>query len=126
MHRYIICLGSNYDRHNNLLFARQQLMMLFPTIHFTPERETEPLLMKSPSLFLNQMAVFFSVDAVDSIRGKMKEIELRSGRLSSDKAQGKVCLDIDLLMYDNQILKPEDWRKEYIKELYLLLPSSFI
>ena len=28
-----------------------------------------------------------------------------------DKKEEKVCLDIDMLLYDNKILKPEDWQR---------------
>ena len=44
-----------------------------------------------------------------------KELERRCGRIPEDKAQGVVKLDIDLLVFDNKILKPEDMEREYIR-----------
>lgn len=125
MHKYIVCIGSNYNRNKNLFFARQQLTTLFPLIHFTPERETEPLLLKNPALFSNQVAVFFSREERESVQIKLKKIEASSGRLPKDKLEEKVCLDIDLLLYDDQIVKPEDCERKYVKELLSFLPSSF-
>ena len=31
------------------------------------------------------------------------------------KKEGRIPLDIDLLSYDQQVLKPEDWQKEYVR-----------
>ena len=123
MHRYIICIGSNYNRFSNLLFARQELTKLFPTICFTREQETKPLMLKNPSPFLNQMGMFFSPTEELSVEKHLKEIEQRSGRMPSDKIKERVCLDIDLLACDNRILKPKDWERGYVKELLPLLPS---
>ena len=55
MHRYIVCIGSNYNRKENLTFARQELTESFSSICFAPELETEPLFFKNPALFSNQV-----------------------------------------------------------------------
>ena len=60
MHRYIVCIGSNYNRKENLTFARQELTESFSSICFAPELETEPLFFKNPALFSNQVVMFFS------------------------------------------------------------------
>lgn len=91
MHKCIICIGSNYNRKENLLLARKRLADLFPSIRFTTERETQPLFFRSPALFSNQVALFFS-----------------------EAEEEKVCLDIDLLFFDDRVLKPEDLKREYI------------
>ena len=91
MHKCIICIGSNYNRKENLLLARKRLADLFPSIRFTTERETQPLFFRSPALFSNQVALFFS-----------------------EAEEEKVCLDIDLLSFDDRVLKPEDLKREYI------------
>lgn len=36
--------------------------------------------------------------------------------MSEDKSQGIVKLDIDLLMYDDDILKPDDMKRDFIKQ----------
>ena len=46
---------------------------------------------------------------------RSSSVERRSGRIPEDKAQGVVKLDIDLLVFDNKILKPEDMEREYIR-----------
>ena len=45
----------------------------------------------------------------------MKQIEKENGRLPEDKEQGIVKLDIDLLIADDRILKPDDLKKEFVQ-----------
>ena len=60
MHKYIVCIGSNYNRKENLTFARQKLTESFSSICFAPELETKPLFFKNPALFSNQVVLFYS------------------------------------------------------------------
>ena len=39
VHKYIVCIGSNYNRKENLTFARQELTESFSSICFAPELE---------------------------------------------------------------------------------------
>ena len=100
MHKCIICIGSNYNRKENLLLARKRLADLFPSIRFTTERETQPL--------------FFSEAEEEKVKKELKAIEKCAGRRPEDKKEEKVCLDIDLLSFDDRVLKPEDLKREYI------------
>ena len=102
MHKCIICIGSNYNRKENLLLARRRLVDLFPTIRFTSER------------FSNQVAMFFSEAEEERVRKELKAIEQSAGRRPEDKKEEKVSLDIDLLSFDDRVLKPEDLKREYV------------
>ena len=114
MHKCIICIGSNYNRKENLLLARRRLVDLFPTIRFTSEQETRPLFFRSPALFSNQVAMFFSEAEEERVRKELKAIEQSAGRRPEDKKEEKVSLDIDLLSFDDRVLKPEDLKREYV------------
>lgn len=112
----IICLGSNYNRRENLPLARRRLEALFPSIRFAAEQDTTPLYFKNPALFANQVALFETGQSREVIRGVLKEIERLAGRLPGDKLQEKVCLDIDLLCYGDEVLKPLDLKRAYVQE----------
>ena len=112
----LICIGSNYDRKENLLLARQRLQALFPTVRFATEEETEPLHLRSSALFSNQVAEFITGLEEVCVVDKLKAIEHEAGRRPGDKAKEKICLDIDLLMYNGKILKPEDMEREYVRK----------
>lgn len=114
VHKCIICIGSNYNRKENLLLARRRLVDLFPTIRFTSEQETRPLFFRSPALFSNQVAMFFSEAEEERVRKELKAIEQSAGRRPEDKKEEKISLDIDLLSFDDRVLKPEDLKREYV------------
>lgn len=61
------------------------------------------------------MARFSTALSADSLHRLFKELERRSGRLPEDKPAGIVKLDIDLLVYDGEVLKPEDMEREYVR-----------
>ena len=84
MHKCIICIGSNYNRKENLLLARKRLADLFPSIRFTTERETQPLFFRSPALFSNQVALFFSEAEEEKVKKELKAIENCAGRRPED------------------------------------------
>ena len=94
------------------------------SICFAPELETKPLFFKNPALFSNQVVLFFSDKDEEVVRKTLKDIERRSGRRPEDKKEEKVCLDIDMLLYDNKILKPEDWQRGYIQQSLSAFHSS--
>lgn len=113
-HTCIVCIGSNCNRKENILLAQKRLTELFPSVRFTSEQETQPLFLKNPALFSNQLAFFFSEIEEEEVKLELKAIEKLAGRCREDKIKEKVCLDIDLLSFDDRVLKPEDWKREYV------------
>ena len=116
MHSCLICIGSNYNRKENLLLARRRLTALFPSIRFTSEQETRPLFFRNPALFSNQMARFYTDADAERVVKELKTIEREAGSEQEDKKKEKVCLDIDLLVFDDRILRPEDLQREYVRK----------
>ncbi|WP_071146644.1 2-amino-4-hydroxy-6-hydroxymethyldihydropteridine diphosphokinase [Bacteroides ihuae] len=114
MHTCIVCLGSNYNTKGNLAFARIRLKELFPSICFAPELQTEPLGLHNPAFFSNQLAQFTTQEDLSAVICFLKEIEQKVGRRPEDKAKEKVVMDLDLLMYDDTVLKPDDMKRAYV------------
>lgn len=115
-HSCILCLGSNSDRHTRMEAARKALAISFPDIRFGREMTTEAIGNTFLSPFSNQLALFKTTFSAEEVRSILKQIEKENGRMPEDKAQGVVKLDIDLLIYDNTILKPDDMEKEFIRQ----------
>lgn len=108
-HYCFICIGSNTDSIRNLELARKELRQFFPDITFGKEVETDALLFRTNlSSFHNQTGQFYSELDKEKVKSVCKQIERLAGRLVEDKAAEIVKLDIDLLQYDNEVLKPED------------------
>ena len=96
--------------------ARKALMKLFPNIRFSKEMTTEAIGDKFLSPFSNQVAKLETSLTIEEIRNLLKKIEKDNRRLPEDKEQGIVKLDIDLLTFDDLILKPNDMEKDYVLE----------
>ena len=115
-HSCLLCLGSNSNRHFHMEEARKALMKLIPNIRFSEEMTTEAIGNKFLSPFSNQVAKLETSLTIEEIRSLLKKIEKDNGRLPEDKEQGIVKLDIDLLKFDDLILKPNDMEKDYVLE----------
>jgi len=113
-HSCLLCLGSNFYRIAHMAYARRDLEKIFPDIRFSTEMETETIGAGFLSPFSNQVAWFETSLSSEQVRGILKQIESDNGRLPEEKAHGIVKLDIDLLMYDDCVLKPTDMKKEYV------------
>lgn len=111
---YTISIGSNEQRKDNLAFARRRLSELFPGIRFSKEEETKPLFFRRPNLFSNQVACFTSACRAEEVVLQLKAIEREAGRTVEEKKQEIVRLDIDLLICDETVYKPEDLKRDYI------------
>ena len=120
-HHCLLCMGSNTNRFTQLSDARKVLSEAFPDIHFGELMETQAIGSGFHSPFSNQLARFSTTLSSESVHNLFKEMERHSERLTGDKAQGIVKLDIDLLTFDNKVLKPEDMKREYIRRGISLL-----
>lgn len=115
-HTCLLCMGSNYERKSHMANARKSLAHHFTNLRFGEEMETEAIGSKFLSPFSNQLAILSTSLSSEEIRSVLKQIENENGRLPEDKEQGIVKLDIDLLMVDDTILKPDDLKKEFVQK----------
>lgn len=114
-HTCFICLGSNFDRETHMKAARRALTSTFTDIRFGTEMVTEAIGNKFLSPFSNQVAIFCTALHTKEVRAILKQIEHDNGRLPEEKEYGIVKIDIDLLKYDDTVLKPNDLKKDFVK-----------
>ena len=115
-HTCILCLGSNFYRIAHMAYAQRELKKHFPTIRFSEEMETEAIGSRFLSPFSNQVASFETTLSAEEVSVILKQIEHDLGRLPTDKSYGVVKMDIDLLIYDDNVLKPQDLEREFVLE----------
>ena len=113
-HTCLLCLGSNFNREAHMGAAREALTSAFPNIRLDIEMETEAIGSDFLSPFSNQVASFETSLSAEEVRTILKQIERDHGRLPEDKSHGIVKIDIDLLMYDDCVLKPQDLKKDFV------------
>ena len=111
----IISLGSNTRPRENMGKAMNALREMLPGIVFTDTLKTEPIGIESDA-FLNCMAKATTEETLDSLNRQFKEVERNSG----DNGHST---NIDILAFGDQLLRPSDWERPYIKALYELLTT---
>lgn len=119
MHKVLVSLGTNTDTCFNMKRATDYLYSCFPNIRFTTVIKSEPCGANFKGPFLNALAYFESKLTKEEIVLRFKSIEKKMGRLPSHKAEGIVIIDIDLIQWDNEVLKPEDLERDYMSELLI-------
>ncbi len=120
MSTILLSIGSNTFAKTNIDKAKRMLTRLFPGIVFSQPILTEPDDEKYSFLFRNVLAKVETELLPEGIIEKIKQTERAVGRSPKDKYLGKVIIDIDLVKYNDEILRPQDYQREYVQQL---LPS---
>lgn len=118
----IISIGSNENKEENIQKCRENLISMFSSIYFSSTSVTKPYGEQYKNDFLNQLALIYSDQNLCDIQREIKQLEKEIGREDKDKTNGSVKIDIDIIKWNELILKEKDWQRNYVKDL---LPSLY-
>lgn len=124
MSTILLSIGSNTFAKTNIDKAKRMLTRLFPEIIFSQAILTEPEEEKYSYLFRNVLAKAETQMTPEEVIDKIKQTERAVGRSPKDKYLGKVIIDIDLIQYGNEILRPGDFERNYVQQLLAMLPAE--
>ncbi len=130
MHQVLLSLGTNTHARFNLNRAMHLLQLTFSTIQFTSVAVSKPHGSQYKRPFLNTLAFFNTNMNKEELVLVLKNIEQKMGRLPEHKPDGKIIIDIDLIKWNDEITKPEDFKRSYVRDLlpevlYQLKVESF-
>lgn len=114
LNEIIVCIGSNRNPTANVECAGRLLCDYFTSLRFSAPVYTEPIGVGLSGLFLNQVVTAYTPDHPEEVNRVLKQIERQMGRTPQDKLRGDIPIDIDLLQWNDQVLKPADLQKEYV------------
>ena len=117
MNRYLLSLGSNENKAENMSKCRDFLRKLYSDILFSRMIDTKAFGDAFTKDFYNQLAIIDSEDQIDEICFQLKDIEKEIGRQSGDKSKGIVKIDLDIIAINNEIVKKDDFDRPYLKGL---------
>ena len=118
-HYVIIALGSNVS--SDFLPRARELMGEWLSVTAASDIiATEPIGMSSPD-FHNQLLECTTSLALDDLTLRTKATEQSLGR---QHGRGIVTIDIDIMQYDDTLLHPDDWNREYIRKLYFQIKKT--
>ena len=117
MSTILLSIGSNTFAKTNIDKAKRMLSYLYPDIVFSQPILSEPEDENFKYLFRNILACFNTNMSQGEVLDKLKQTERAVGRNRKDKYQGKVVIDIDMIKFGDEILRPQELEKEYIQQL---------
>jgi 2-amino-4-hydroxy-6-hydroxymethyldihydropteridine diphosphokinase len=86
---------------------------------------TKPIGLLSDKTFVNIVAMGKSLLSADETIAQLKRIEYTLGRKPEETKNGCIRIDIDLVQFDNCILKEQDAQRNYYRDgLQELLSKS--
>jgi 2-amino-4-hydroxy-6-hydroxymethyldihydropteridine diphosphokinase len=106
MKNIFLGLGSNLgNRIENIQEAQMKIEEFIGTIDaFSSVYETEPWGFKSEKDFLNKVLAVKTELSPSGLLGRILMIEAQLGRIRLDKGYSTRKIDIDILLYDNEIV----------------------
>lgn len=120
MNKVLLSIGTNEDREVNLALCHQYLGGLFKDIIYSKTSITAPYGHLYKNDFLNQLAVVYTDKEKEDVSILLKSLEKELGRSSADKEKGIVKIDVDIVVWNEEVVKPSDISRSYIADL---LPS---
>jgi len=123
-----VSLGANIDRESNIRAAVSGLIAFYPGALFSPVFESKAVGFEGPDFF-NLAGIFYSnLEALDLVT-QLREIEAKLGRTRDGSVMGSREMDIDLLLYGDQILYAQGIdvpRHEILECAHVLKPLSLV
>ena len=123
-----VSLGANIDRESNIRAAVNSLIAFYPGAFFSPVFESKAVGFEGPDFF-NLAGIFYSDLEAPDLVTQLREIEAKLGRTRDGSVMGSREMDIDLLLYGDQILYAQGIdvpRHEILECAHVLKPLSLI
>ena len=119
-HHYIILAGTTYDV-DRARSLRELILEALPEARLTAAMTSEDA-KGSGRLYRNALLILDSREEPDVLARRMKELEERAGRVHTPG--GEVALDLDVVLCDDQVLRPADYAAPYFQSLYHRLTTD--
>ncbi len=111
----IICIGSNKDRSENIDQVIRTLQAHYPGARFsTPEMADAVDLPEGSKPFLNLVAMLPTLEEKEELIAFLKELEEDVGRDPDDDEEGIIPMDLDLIEWNEEVVKPLDLVRPYV------------
>lgn len=127
MARVALSLGSNLDPEQHLRRATAELRARYPDVRYSPVYRSAAVGFDGPD-FLNLCAVLHSAEPPEAIDAWLHALEQAHGRRRDQPRFSSRPLDVDLLLYDDRVLRGpghlELPRPELVEQEFVLRPLA--
>lgn len=127
LHSVVLCLGSNVvDRQQHIDKAMDMLRRYIAPDYRMSDAYMTPSHSGFGDAYLNVVMIARTAFGADALHDHIKDIEFASGRTKQSKSEGRVPLDIDIVVYDGNILRPFDFSAVHFQLGYRQLVGESI
>ena len=115
MNKAIVGIGSNtVDAKARVEECCRNLSKISSEAKFSSIYETEAVGSLPQPNYHNCVGVLRTSQPFEELKQKFKEMERKAGRLPEHKAEGKVIIDIDVVVWNSEIIRPTDLARSYM------------
>ena len=115
MNKAILSIGCNHNRTRSIQQVTALLRKRYPRSRFsTPELTPAIDAPQEMKPFLNMVAVLYTDEEREQFTAFLKQTEKDFGRDPDDEEEGIIAMDLDLLEWNDQVYKPQDFLRSYI------------
>lgn len=116
MNKFILSIGTNSpDREWQMSHAIKQLKQIFKKTTFSEIYEV-PAHNGIDAPYLNAIMVGMTNQTLDEANGALKQWETICGRTPASKQQGVIPIDLDIVVWNNEVIRPVDYSREYVSK----------
>jgi len=122
MNTFQILLASNSNAAEHMAEAMERLVTIFPSdIRFSEVLESRAVNKAGESLinggvYLNAVCRACTEKPLDRVQQLMKEMETEMGRIRGSAANGLVAIDLDLVVWNGEIVRPWDAAQRFYQD----------
>lgn len=115
MNSIVICIGSNsHDREWQMEHAIEWLRKQLSSTRISSIYNTQAENRRDPD-YLNAVLEGHCKTDFETISKEVKEYETVCGRTPTSKLQGNIPMDLDIIMWNGEIMRPDDYKKTYFQ-----------
>ena len=125
MNTVVIGVGSNINPENNIRLAKQKISSEVRLIRSSTLVFTKPIGYEDQDDFLNGALLIETELEKESIEEILKNIEAELGRKKSLNKFGPRTIDLDILLWNDEIMDSDVYSRNVLKESILELLPDF-
>jgi len=124
MNKAIIGLGSNINPAENIIKARKILAEQFIILSESDFVQTKPVGYQEQSDFINGAVLIETNMTLTPLKDSLKKLENFLGREKSDIPSGPRTIDLDIVVFNDDVVDNDFYEREFLKKSVLkLLPE---
>lgn len=117
MNQLLISLGSNMPcGEENMEAAIEEIRAKATFAQFSSMYDTDPVGLHRHARYKNCVGQLHSPKSFEEWKALFKNLEQAAGRNDELRAQGNVPLDIDIVIWNEEVMRPRDLSAEYLQQ----------